>query len=135
MSLIRRGAQQIATLASPAIRSLGGMRALNALTTYAHILNGQGAGSGWDSRSETATVASLVDAAMPTVLDVGANNGKWSLSLAIALNRESNFHLFEVAPFCFPDLEKRASEIKSAKIIKKAVSDSAGIVEFYIPSL
>lgn len=131
--MVRRTAQALALASSP-VANLGDGRGLRNVIAFLHALSGQGAGSGWDKAGETTALVRLVTAPRPVVVDVGANDGQWSLLLSQALRRPAEFHLFEVAPYCFPGLEKRMPEIGTATLVKKAISGAPGTVTLYAPA-
>lgn len=126
-------AKKLAVITAPAIVALKADRALSALSTYTHVLAGQGAGAGWDP-SETDVAAGLVRSETPMIFDVGANNGEWSRRLAERLPKTAEFHLFECAPVCFPKLTKNMAEIERATHVNAAVSDKAGTAIFHSPT-
>ncbi len=66
------------------------------------------------------------------MLDVGANNGSWSVQLSQFLPR-AEFHLFECAPYCFDALD--VLPIPSATINKVAVSEQGGEIELFLPKV
>jgi FkbM family methyltransferase len=97
---------------------------------------GRGGGSGWDSRGQTKALSdNIVTRQNLTVLDVGANNGAWSLDLFEKIrNFEPRFHMFECAPYCFSHLDRRAEQIPGAIVNHIAVSECVGEMKFYLPS-
>ncbi len=131
--MLKGAAQQLARVAAPAIIRLRAGSGLSALTTYCHLLAGQGAGSGWDE-SEFDVAAQLVNRPDATVLDVGANNGSWSLELFRRLKGQPHFHMFECAPICLPEAEAAAKSMPHAVLVNAAVSDKAGTATFYYPA-
>lgn len=133
-SLVRRALRRFAGAASPVLNKLGVLPALDRLETLCAFATGRGSGSGWDMVNEVATIASFLPRQPITIFDIGANNGTWSLLLAQRLGRQENsFFLFECAPYCFEDLEKRVLGIPNCKVIKVAVSDKNGQSMLHIP--
>jgi FkbM family methyltransferase len=130
-SLLQRGASVLA----PAIHRAGGSRALESASIWLAFLEGQGAGAGWDMDNEIRSAASFITAPQPVVIDVGANRGEWSLGLSTQLqNPDARFFLFEVAPYCFPEIESRESQISNCSLVRKAVSDSNGSATLHVPT-
>src|SRR5688500_20341282 len=89
---------QIAKVLIPTVsRFLSSDRAQTAISlseTGAALLQGKGAGSGWDLNAEiTAARAFIRDGA--TVFDVGANKGEWSRAIQ---EREANVRLEQFEP-------------------------------------
>ena len=71
------------------------------LEIYLAMLQGKGAGSGWDLHAETKVAAMFIHRPDAVVFDVGANKGEWSLGLLKALGGEHvQFFLFEPAVSC-----------------------------------
>jgi FkbM family methyltransferase len=69
--------------------------------TLSALLQGKGAGSGWDLRSEARAAARIIHAQSPVIIDAGAHTGQWTLYLAGRLLRKGRtpaFHLFEPSP-------------------------------------
>ena len=131
--MLKRIAQQAAVAAAPAIYKLKGGKALDAISSYLHVLAGQGAGSGWDA-TETAVAASLVQGDHPVIFDVGANNGEWSRALAGRLKRPAAFHLFECAPLFVEPLAKVTKDIEGSIHVNTAVSDRSGTAVLHYPA-
>lgn len=131
--MLKGVAQRVAVATAPAILAMKGSRALDAFTTYTHILTGQGAGAGWD-QNEIKAAASLVKTEYPVIFDVGANNGKWSTALAKLLSPEASFHLFECAPLFVEPLAEATKTIGRAVHVNAAVSDHAGTAVLHYPA-
>lgn len=103
--------------------------------SYLEFISGKGAGSGWDHDNELAAVARFIRSDKPVIFDVGANNGAWSESLAKRLDRpEARFHLFECAPYCFAEIDRRLPGIPNGVVVKRAVTDIPGPVVLHLPS-
>jgi FkbM family methyltransferase len=89
------------------------------------MMQGKGAGSGWDMRAE-------VEAALPfvrgggTVLDVGANKGEWSRAI-LAERPTARIVLFEPQESCVPYLESLGT------LVRAAVGDTNGSATLYSP--
>lgn len=84
---------------------LGRGDALSLVETYACILQGKGGmGTPWALEIETDATANKIHRPAPQVLDVGANDGRWSMSLAKKLPR-SRFIQIEASPSCVEKLK------------------------------
>lgn len=134
-NIVSLGAKKIAVGLSPILRRPLASKIAAAISTYIEFLGGKGAGSGWDHINEISTVASFISASSPVILDIGANNGAWSESLSRYLPAEASFHLFECAPYCFHEIERRLPSISNSIFIRKAVSETTGKVILHLPTL
>jgi FkbM family methyltransferase len=121
---------QIAKVLIPTVsRFLSSDRAQTAISlseTGAALLQGKGAGSGWDLNAEiTAARAFIRDGA--TVFDVGANKGEWSRAIQ---ERVANLrlYLFEPQKACAPFLE-----IDGAVLTQAAVGEKNGRAVLHSP--
>ncbi|MFE6127883.1 FkbM family methyltransferase [Streptomyces sp. NPDC056437] len=96
------------------------------LEVYLEILQGRGAGTGWDLQGEiTAARRCLEGVEAPVIFDVGANYGQWSGGLQSALGtRNGRYFLFEPQPACWPALAR--DQVPNQVIIPAAVSDVEG---------
>jgi FkbM family methyltransferase len=86
--------------------------------TYFALLQGKGAGDGWDLRAEVEAAAKLVAGDKPLIFDVGANVGKWA-KLFLELRPDAQMFLFEPAPACQAAIA--ALRLSNAIIIPAAV--------------
>jgi FkbM family methyltransferase len=86
--------------------------------TYLALLQGKGAGDGWDLRAEVEAAAKLVAGDKPLIFDVGANVGKWA-KLFLELRPDAQMFLFEPAPACQAAIA--ALRLSNAIIIPAAV--------------
>ena len=127
--MLKQTAQRAAIVVAPVFAG----RALDALTSYLHVISGQGAGSGWD-HSETDMARGLVSSAAPVVFDVGANNGLWSRSLSAKLPAQASFHLFECAPVVIDGLRENIQHVSNATHVNAAVSDREGTATLRYPA-
>jgi FkbM family methyltransferase len=125
----RRTAQIAKVLIPTVSRFLSSDRAQTAISlseTGAALLQGKGAGSGWDLNAEiTAATAFIRDGA--TVFDVGANKGEWSRAIR---ERVANLrlYLFEPQKACAPFLE-----IDGAILTQAAVGETDGRAVLHSP--
>src|SRR5262249_47834342 len=128
---LQRGSGWAASL----IHRCGGGHLLSAGSIWFAFMEGQGAGAGWDIANEIRTAAALIQGEAPVILDVGANKGEWSLGLARELaDPAARYFLFEVAPYCFEEIEQRRPGIPNITLVAKAVSDRTGRAEFHLPT-
>jgi FkbM family methyltransferase len=111
---------------APALAAAVGSRtAVRFAETYLAILQGKGAGTGWDLAGEArAAAAFLAGAPAPVVLDVGANYGQWAVAVDRAVGPgTARFFLCEPQEACQPAL--RALPLR-AVLVPAAVSDRPG---------
>jgi FkbM family methyltransferase len=122
---------QIAKVLIPTVsRFLSSDRAQTAISlseTGAALLQGKGAGSGWDLNAEiTAALEFIHDGA--TVFDVGANKGEWSRAIRARVPN-LRLYLFEPQKACAPFLE-----IDGAVLTQAAVGGADGHAVLHCPS-
>ncbi|MFJ8076233.1 FkbM family methyltransferase [Streptomyces sp. NPDC096176] len=101
------------------------------LEIYLEILQGRGAGTGWDLQGEIiAAQRFLRDVDAPVIFDVGANSGQWSSGLHTALGtRTGRFFMFEPQPACQSALA--GTPVPNQVIIPAAVSNEEGSVTIF----
>jgi FkbM family methyltransferase len=88
------------------------------------LLQGKGAGAGWDIESETRAAARFIGTPTPALLDVGANFGSWSTSLLKMFPDCSRLLMVEPQARCIQALNDIPFPRK--EIVTAAVSDRAG---------
>jgi|SRR5580704_15051037 FkbM family methyltransferase len=93
------------------------------------LIQGKGSGAGWDIASEVSVAASLLKTKTPTLLDVGANHGSWSVQMLELFPRCSKLVLVEPQPRCVESLTKIAFSNKV--ICPCAVSDRECEMNFF----
>ena len=100
-----------------------GMRLLE---VYLQILQGRGAGTGWDLRGEVIAAQSFLRGVdSPVIFDVGANFGQWTTGLHTALGaRAGSFFMFEPQSACRPALAGMSDSHRV--LIPAAVGDQPG---------
>jgi FkbM family methyltransferase len=95
---------------------------------YAEILQGRGAGTGWDISAEARVAAQLVGPVHnPKIIDAGAHKGKWSLAMN-DIFPQAQFILIEP----HSSLRSRLEALRigsSSSVLTAAVSDSLGTIE------
>jgi FkbM family methyltransferase len=121
---------QIAKFLIPAVaRFLSSDRAQTAISlseTGAALLQGKGAGSGWDLKAEVTAAMTFIRAGA-TVFDVGANKGEWSRAVQEQVG-DVRLFLFEPQATCAPYLE-----IDGAVLTQAAVGEKDGRAVLYSP--
>lgn len=115
---LRSIGRKIAPILAPALTRQPWLNYIRWLETYFALLQGKGAGEGWELKAEVDVAAKLVAGSNPIVFDVGANVGKWS---KIFLDRRPDalMFLFEPARACHVAIEDL--HLSKAKIIPSAV--------------
>lgn len=121
-------------IAPPMSRLAGGRRigeGVRLLEIYLEILQGRGAGTGWDLRGEAVAARRfLAGVADPVVFDVGANAGQWAARTQAALGAgRGRLYLFEPQSACHTTLAARAAP--NHVVIPKAVGDRLGTVTLF----
>jgi len=104
--------------------------AISLSETAAALLQGKGAGSGWDIAAETTAALKFIQPGA-TVFDIGANKGDWSRTIYRQLNGDVRLFLFEPQETCFIALEPLLSN--GAVLVKAAVGETAGRAILYSP--
>ena len=98
------------------------------LEAYWCILTGKGAGTGWDLQSEIAAARSAIKTDSPTIFDVGANNGEWSLLMS-QLFPQAQLYLFEPQPDCQQTIIDK--HLSNMELIPYAVSSTERKTQIY----
>ncbi|HUJ94108.1 MAG TPA: FkbM family methyltransferase [Terriglobales bacterium] len=93
------------------------------------LLQGKGAGSGWDMRSELRAAAACITRPDPVLLDVGANRGKWSRGMLRLFPATKRMILIEPQNDCLAVLD--TLELPGKLIVPCAVSDHSGEEPFH----
>jgi FkbM family methyltransferase len=117
-AVFRSIGRQLAPILAPLVTRPPFLRYLEGLEIYLALLQGKGAGQGWDIASEVEVAARLIRCQDPTVLDVGANVGKWS-ALMSKKRPDARILLFEPAAGCCETI--RQLQLPNAQIIPAAV--------------
>ncbi len=123
----KRTARIAKVLIPAAARLLSSERAQTAVSLCevgAAMVQGKGAGSGWDLNAEVTAAMNFIGAGA-TVFDVGANRGEWSRAVR---ERRSDVRLFLFEPqaACAPYLE-----IDGAVLTQAAVGEADGRAELH----
>lgn len=116
-------------IAPPLARLSAGPRrssVLQLVETYLSIIQGKGAGTGWDLDGEGVAAARFLRSVpAPVILDIGANVGHWSSSLhAVLRNPDARYLLVEPQRACRPSLLEL--DLPGVEVIGVGISDVAG---------
>lgn len=126
---------RLAKAAAPSVSRLVGNRRVGAgirlLEIYLEILQGRGAGTGWDLRGEVVAARRFLGGIdSPVIFDVGANYGQWSTAMRAALGTgKGRFFLFEPQPACLSALA--AMSVANHVLIPAAVGNTQGQVTIF----
>ncbi|MGA9390316.1 MAG: FkbM family methyltransferase [Candidatus Sulfotelmatobacter sp.] len=94
------------------------------------LLQGKGAGSGWDMSGELRAAAGCIKRSDPVLLDVGANYGKWAQGMLHIFPGTRKVLLFEPQEECLVKLA--GLPLPGKTVIASAVSDHSGTEPFYV---
>jgi len=114
----KRAAPVAARLVPPRLGRLVGM--------YLDILQGKGAGTGWDRAGESAADATAVQGVQgPVIVDGGANFGQWAMAFhAVLADPEARYILFEPQESCQDQLRRLA--LPHIQVVQAALGDHQG---------
>lgn len=110
--------------------SVRAQRASSLVETAGAILQGKGAGSGWDMRAEVRSHRRFLFAGA-TVFDVGANLGEWSFTVSRYLDGRAKIFMFEPQPACRLRLEPMIE--MGAVLTQAAVGETDGEAILFTP--
>jgi len=82
--------------------------------------------------SKEADILSLLPTAPKTIVDIGANRGKWTQGFLDLLGNDASFHLFEPTPTLYQHLKMHFSAYPNVHLYDIAVSDAIGTATFNI---
>jgi FkbM family methyltransferase len=94
------------------------------------LLQGKGAGSGWDMSGELRAAAGCIKRPDPILVDVGANYGKWAQGMLQVFPATRRVLRFEPQEDCLVKLAGLPFPGKT--VIASAVSDHSGVDPFYV---
>jgi FkbM family methyltransferase len=120
-------AKRVIPRASRAFSSTAAQRAISLAETASAILQGKGAGSGWDLAAEIRAYKPFLHQGA-VLFDVGANIGEWS---ATAVDY-GNLYMFEPQEGCRAHLERIVA--RGAVLVPAAVGSAEREAEFFVPS-
>ncbi len=109
-----------------------GARTLRLLEIYLEIIQGKGAGTGWDMQGEINVVTAQVSSARPIIFDVGANQGEWTRRVVAALRpRPCQIVMFEPSSHC--QLQLRSLNLPNVTLVPAAVGAEPGVATLVSP--
>jgi FkbM family methyltransferase len=109
-----------------------GARTLRLLEIYLEIIQGKGAGTGWDMQGEIRVVTDLVHSIHPVIFDVGANQGEWTRRIIAALgSRPCRVVMFEPSSHCHDRLLTLG--LPNVTLIPAAAGDKQGVATLVSP--
>jgi FkbM family methyltransferase len=112
------------------LSSTGAQSAIALSETAVAMLQGKGAGSGWDIAAEIRAALKFIRRGS-TVLDVGANKGDWSRAIQQNFDGDVRLFLFEPQETCYAEL---AALVRGgAVLVKAAVGETEGSAVLYSP--
>src|SRR5262249_24196648 len=124
----------LAKSALPALSSCVTQLHMHSIVRYAELgtslLQGKGAGSGWDMSGELRAAARCIERPDPVLLDVGANYGAWAIGMLRAFPATQKIVLFEPQQDCLARLTQLA--LPGMMIIPCAVTDYVGVGTLYL---
>ncbi len=130
---LNRLAKKLAPILSPLLMRPPLARALRLASIYLDILQGKGAGAGWDLAGEVAAAARFIGGPQPVIFDIGANRGEWSQAMLELVGAYSpRLFLFEPSATCQAILRQRA--FPNSVLIPAAVGQQAGEAELISPA-
>jgi FkbM family methyltransferase len=92
------------------------------MDVYFNFLIGKGAGTGWDMKDEIEAATGIIHRRNPTVLDIGANVGKWSKMLLAKLPEA---RVFQCEPSPTSQAEIRKLNLPNSTLLPYAVGERA----------
>jgi FkbM family methyltransferase len=113
-SIVRR----IAPILAPKVTREPWLNYIRWFETYFALLQGKGAGDGWELKAEVDVAAKLVARGNPVIFDVGANVGRWS-KIFLDKRPDAQMFLFEPAQACRTAIEDL--HLSRARVIPSAV--------------
>lgn len=125
----RKIAKSVIPFASSCLTRLRMQGLVRYVETGAALLQGKGAGSGWDLASELRAAAACISRPDPILLDVGANYGKWAQGMAALFPDVRRILMFEPQEDCLAALQKL--DLPGKTIVPFAVSDHSGTELFH----
>lgn len=125
---------RLAKFLIPSASSIFSTLHMNELIRYteigASLVQGKGAGSGWNIQAEVRAAAECVRRKDPVLLDIGANYGAWALAMTRLFPHTGRLVLFEPQPRCLARLEELT--LPGKLIVPCAVTDHSGSRDFYV---
>lgn len=130
--MLRSRSIRIAKLLAPWLTRISSPRIWRAVEIYAAVLQGKGAGTGWDMQGEIRAAQRFIPAHGPVIFDVGAHHGDWTKQIAAIVMGPARFFLFEPQDDCQRYLHDLPD---SSVLIRDALSDSTqdGVLYMDVP--
>jgi len=97
-------------------------------SSYLHCVIGKGGGSNWHLGEEIAA-SQFILRRDPVIMDIGANQGWWTIGLRKLLEGRGRWILVDPAAECCKVLR----QIEGVEVIEAAVGERKGRVKFYTP--
>jgi FkbM family methyltransferase len=130
--LLNHIGKRMAPLLARVLMHGAGARALRLLGIYLEIIQGKGAGTGWDMQGEINVVTAHVNSATPVIFDLGANQGEWTRRVIAALApRPCQVVMFEPSSYCQTRL--RGLDLPNVTLIGAAVGAKPGVATLVSP--
>jgi FkbM family methyltransferase len=126
----RVAAQKILPRLGPIFGSSPVQNVLSIIETSSAILQGKGAGTGWDELAEIRVALPRLKPGS-VVFDIGANVGSWSRGVKEAFDGPLKLFLFEPQSSCHDDLADLVAA--GAVLTPAAVGEQNGFIEFHTP--
>lgn len=127
---IARLAKSIVPRLAPIFSSARSQSAMSLSESAFAIIQGKGAGSGWDIEAEHKAALRFIKPGA-TVLDVGANRGEWSTIVFNKFHGNIRLFMFEPQEACCNCLRPLVD--RGAVLIKAAVGETEGSSTLYTP--
>ncbi len=110
------------------------IKLMQLLEIYLAIIQGKGAGTGWDIQGEVTAAVLYINRPDVVIFDVGANTGEWSVRILEVLKATDKCHifLFEPSQHCQDIL--RSMKLPKVTLIEAAVGEESGSATFYSPN-
>lgn len=129
---LSRAAKRCAPFLSRIVTQPPIARGVRLLEAYLAILQGKGAGGGWDIVSEAQVAARYLPEGEACVFDVGANRGRWTEEIReLRAGKRTRVFQFEPSAVCQQQLRENADP--DTVIVGEAVGDRVGTVSFFVP--
>lgn len=123
-------AKKIAPILAPTLSRPPWLYYLQWFEIYLAMLQGKGAGIGWDLQSEVHAALKIVPKVNPVIFDVGANVGMWT-KLFLEKRPDAQIFLFEPDPACRAAIANLG--LPNARVITAAVGRRKETGVLYTP--
>lgn len=105
--------------------------AISYLSMYLEMIQGKGAGPGWDLRSEINVALANIHRQNAIIFDLGAHQGTWSDGILKSLGTQPHIYQFEPEEKNIKRLKEK--QLGNITIIDAAVSDKSGTDVLHVP--